>query len=64
MESLRTKDQTEILEIKSFFSQIKKNMVESHSRILEQVEDRISRLKDKIIADFSTETLKIKKGME
>jgi hypothetical protein len=28
------------------------------------VEDRISRLKDKIIADFSTETLKIKKGME
>jgi hypothetical protein len=39
-------------------------MVESHSRILEQVEDRISRLKDKIIADFSTETLKIKKGME
>jgi chromosome segregation ATPase len=46
MESLK-KNQTEILEIKSSLSQIK-NIVDSHSGRLEQVEDRISGLKDKI----------------
>jgi DNA repair ATPase RecN len=45
MENLR-KNQTEILEIKSTFSQTK-NTVEVHSSRLEQVEDRISELKDK-----------------
>jgi chromosome segregation ATPase len=47
MENLRKKNQTEILEIKSPFSQIK-NTVEGHSSRLEQVENRISELKDKI----------------
>jgi DNA repair ATPase RecN len=46
MESLK-KNQTEILEIRSALKQIK-NTVESHSCRLEQVEDRISGLKDKI----------------
>jgi chromosome segregation ATPase len=46
-ESLKQKNQTEILEIKSSLSQIK-NIVESHSSRLEQVEDRIPGLKDKI----------------
>jgi hypothetical protein len=45
MENLRKKNQTEILEIKSLFSQTK---LENHSGRLEQVEDRISQLKDKI----------------
>jgi hypothetical protein len=40
------KSQTEILEIKSPFSQTK-NIVESYSNRLEQVEDRISELEDK-----------------
>jgi hypothetical protein len=39
------KNQTEILEIKSSFSQIK-NTVDRHSSRLEQVENRISKLKD------------------
>jgi septation ring formation regulator EzrA len=47
MENLRKKNQTEIQEIKSPFSQIKMTM-EGHSSRLEQVEDRISELKDKI----------------
>jgi hypothetical protein len=47
MENLRKKNQTEILEIKSLFSETK-NTVESHSSRLEQVEDIISELKDKI----------------
>jgi predicted nucleic acid-binding Zn-ribbon protein len=47
MENLRTKNQTEILEIKSPFSQTK-NTVEGHSSRLEQVENRISELEDKI----------------
>jgi chromosome segregation ATPase len=47
MENLRKKNQTEILEIKSPISQTK-NTVESHSTRLQQVEDRISELKDKI----------------
>jgi Asp/Glu/hydantoin racemase len=41
------KNETEILEIKSPFSQTK-NTVEGHSSRLKQVEDRISELKDKI----------------
>jgi hypothetical protein len=40
MENLRIKDQTEILEIKSPYSQTK-NTAEVHSSRLEQVEDRI-----------------------
>jgi chromosome segregation ATPase len=47
IENLRKKNQTEILEIKSPFSQIK-NTVKGHSSRLEQVEDRISELEDKI----------------
>jgi hypothetical protein len=47
MENLRRKNQTEILEIKSPYSQTK-NTVEGHSSTLEQVEDRISELKDKM----------------
>jgi hypothetical protein len=39
-------NQTQILEIKSSLSQIK--MVESYSTRMEQVEDRISALKDKV----------------
>jgi predicted nucleic acid-binding Zn-ribbon protein len=40
------KNQTEILEIKNSSSQIK-TAVENHASGLEQVEDRISRLKEK-----------------
>jgi hypothetical protein len=47
MENLRKKNQTEILELKSPFSQTK-NTVEEHSSRLEQVEDRISELRNKI----------------
>jgi hypothetical protein len=47
MENLRKKNQTEILEINISFSQTK-NTVEGHSSRLEQGEDRISELKDKI----------------
>jgi hypothetical protein len=47
MGKLRKKNQTEILEIKIPFSQIK-NTVEVHYSRLEQVEDRISELKYKI----------------
>jgi hypothetical protein len=39
MENLRKKNQTEILQIHSSFSQTK-NTVESHSSRLEQVEER------------------------
>jgi hypothetical protein len=46
-ENLRRKNQTEILEIKNLYSQTK-NTVEGHSSRLEQVEDKISELKDKI----------------
>jgi hypothetical protein len=44
MENLRKKNQTEILEINSPFSQTK-NIVEGFSSRLEQVEDRISELR-------------------
>jgi hypothetical protein len=40
MENLRKKNQTEILEIKSHFSQTK-NTVEGYTSRLEQLEDRI-----------------------
>jgi hypothetical protein len=46
-ENLRKKNQTEILELKSPFSQ-SRNTVEGHSSRLGQVEDRISEHKDKI----------------
>jgi hypothetical protein len=45
MENLRKKNHTEILEIKSPFSQTK-NTVKGHYSRLEQVEDRISELKN------------------
>jgi hypothetical protein len=47
MESLRKNNQIETLEIKTSLSQIK-NTVGSHSSRLEQVEDRIIGLKNKI----------------
>jgi predicted nuclease with TOPRIM domain len=47
MENLRKKNQAEILEIKSPFSQTE-NTLEGHSNRLDQVEDRISELEDKI----------------
>jgi hypothetical protein len=47
MENFRKKSQTEILEIKTSFNQIK-NTVGNHYSKWEQVEDRISWLKDKI----------------
>jgi hypothetical protein len=47
MENLTKKNQTEILEKKSPFCQIK-NAVEVHSSRVEQVEDRLSMLEDKI----------------
>jgi hypothetical protein len=42
----KKKNQTETLEIKIFLSQIQ-NTIESHPSRLEQVEDRISGLKDR-----------------
>jgi hypothetical protein len=42
MENIRKKNRTEILEIKSPFSN-KKKKLEGHSSRLQQVEDRISR---------------------
>jgi hypothetical protein len=47
VENFRKKNQTEILEIKRPFSQTE-NTVEGHSSRLEQVEDRILELEDKI----------------
>jgi chromosome segregation ATPase len=58
MENLK-KNQTEILEIKSLFSQTK-NTVESHSSRLEQVEDRTSELKDKVEIKEKTEEILVK----
>jgi hypothetical protein len=54
MENLRKKNQAKILEIKSPFSQTK-NTVEAHSSRLEQVENRILELKDKIEIKEKTE---------
>jgi hypothetical protein len=59
MEKLRKKNQTEILEIKSPFSQTK-NTVEGHSSRLEQVEYRISELKDKIEIKEKTQEILVK----
>jgi chromosome segregation ATPase len=59
MENLREKNQTEILEIKGPFSQMK-NTVEGHSSKLEQVEDRISELGDKIEIKEKTEEMLVK----
>jgi phage shock protein A len=56
MENLRKKNQTETLEIKSSLNQIK-NTGESHSSRLEQVEDRISGLEDKIDTKEKSEEL-------
>jgi chromosome segregation ATPase len=56
IENLRRKNKTEILEIKSPFSQIR-NRVEGHFSKLEQVLDRISGLKDKIDIREKTEEL-------
>jgi hypothetical protein len=47
LENLRRKNQIEILEIKSPYSQTK-NTVEDHSSRLDKEEDRISELKNKI----------------
>jgi hypothetical protein len=47
LENLRKENQTENLEIKSLLNQIK-NTVESNTNKLEQVEYRISGIKDKI----------------
>jgi hypothetical protein len=55
VENLRRKNQTEILEIKSPYSQTK-NTVEGHSSRLEQVEDRISELEDKNRRNLSQTT--------
>jgi hypothetical protein len=47
MENLRKNNQAKILEMKSPFIQTK-HTVEGHSSRLEQVEDRISELEDKM----------------
>jgi predicted nucleic acid-binding Zn-ribbon protein len=47
LENLKRKNKTKILEIKSPYSQIK-NTVEGHFSRLDQVEDRISELKNKM----------------
>jgi chromosome segregation ATPase len=59
MENFRKKNQTEILGIKSPFSQTK-NTVESHSSNLEQVDDRISEIEDKIEMQEKTEEILVK----
>jgi chromosome segregation ATPase len=56
MENLTRKNQTEILEIKSNLNQIK-STGENHSSRLEQVEDRISGLEDKMHIKEKTEEL-------
>jgi hypothetical protein len=47
LENLRRNNQTEILKVKSPYSQTK-NTVEGHASRLEQVENKISELKNKI----------------
>jgi chromosome segregation ATPase len=59
MENIRNMNQTEIQEIKSNFSQTK-NTVEGHSSRLEQVEDKISEIKDKIEIKDKTEEILVK----
>jgi short-subunit dehydrogenase involved in D-alanine esterification of teichoic acids len=55
-ENLRRKSQIEILEIKSPYSQTK-STVEGHSSRLEQIEERISELEDKIKIKGKTEEI-------
>jgi chromosome segregation ATPase len=62
MENLRKKNKTEILEIKSLFSQTK-NTLESHSNRQEEVEDRFSELKNKIEIKEKTGELLVKQHM-
>jgi septal ring factor EnvC (AmiA/AmiB activator) len=59
MENLRRKNQTEILAIKSPQRQTK-NTVEGHSSRLEQMEGRISDLKDKTEIKGKTEEILVK----
>jgi chromosome segregation ATPase len=59
MENLRKKNQTEIMEIKSPFSQTN-NTVEGHSSRLQKVEDRLSELEDKIEIKEKTEEFLVK----
>jgi chromosome segregation ATPase len=59
MENHRKKNQTEILEIKSPFSQTK-STVEGHSSRLEQVEDRILELENEIKIKEKTEEILVK----
>jgi TolA-binding protein len=59
MGNLRRKSQTEILEIKSPFSQTK-NTMEGHSSKLKRVEERISELEDKIEIKEKIEEIFIK----
>jgi hypothetical protein len=60
MKNLRKKNQTETLEIKRSLNQIK-NIGESHYSRLEQVEDRISGLEDKIDIKEKTEAISDKR---
>jgi hypothetical protein len=66
MENLRKKNQSEFLEIKSFLHQLKNTGRSNFSR-LEQVEDRISGLEDKIDTkekiEIFNERFKICEGM-
>jgi chromosome segregation ATPase len=59
MENLRKKNETQILEIKSLFSQMKNTVVGQSSR-LEQVEDRLSEVKDNIEIKEKTEEFLVK----
>jgi chromosome segregation ATPase len=59
MENLRKKNHSKIMEIKGPFSE-NENTVESHSSRREQVEDRLSELKDKIGIKEKIEELLVK----
>jgi septal ring factor EnvC (AmiA/AmiB activator) len=59
MENLRKNNQTEIVEIKRPFSQIR-NTMEGHSSRPEQGKDRLSGLEDKIDVKEKTEKLLVK----
>jgi hypothetical protein len=59
LENLRRKNQTDILEIKSPYSQTK-NTVEVYSSRLDQVEDRISDHEDKIEIKEKTDEVLVK----
>jgi hypothetical protein len=57
MENLRRKQQTEILQIKIPYKQ---KTMEGHSCRLDQVEERISELEDKIEIKVKTEEILVK----